>query len=97
MPKEILDDPSPNNSRDDFWDDIERQESESLRKVADHLEEKRIQELNKTKRSHINVCKRSLYVALLDIPADEWNDSDADIGMSLMQDPYIQSLLEKMK
>jgi len=97
MTKEILDDPSPNNSRDDFWDDIERKENESLRKVADHLEEKRIQKLNESKRSHINVCKRALYIALLDIPADEWDNSDADIGMSLMQDPYIQSLLEKMK
>ena len=97
MTKEILDDPSPNNSRDDFWDDIEAKENLSLMKIERMKEERRIKKLNESKRSHINVCKRSLYVALLDIPADEWDDSDADIGMSLMQDPYIQSLLEKMK
>lgn len=90
MPKEILDDPTPNNSRDDFWDNISKQEDASFRK----LEAMKIEKLNKEKISHLNVCKRALYVALLALARDDWSDSNANIGRALLGDPYIQSILD---
>jgi len=80
-----------NNSRDDFWDEIERQENATMEKIQQQ------KALKLAKVSHLNVCKRALYVALLNIPTGEWSDSDASITFELSKDPYIQSILERRK
>jgi hypothetical protein len=49
--------------------------------------------LSDSQRSHITKCKISLYVALLDIPVNEMNDWDAEIGYALASDPDIQAAL----
>ncbi len=47
--------------------------------------------------SHLNLCKRALYIAILGIPANQMSEGDADIGYALMQDPYIQKVLDGTK
>lgn len=41
MSKEVLDDPTPNNSYNDFWDKIKKLEEESLKKIIEHNERKK--------------------------------------------------------
>jgi len=45
-------------------------------------------------KSHLNVCKRALYLAIWRIPPNKMSTSDAEIGFALMKDPYIQNLLD---
>lgn len=48
-------------------------------------------------KSHLNTCKRSLYLALLQTPYEHISDSDADIMIILSNDPYIQNILDKAR
>jgi hypothetical protein len=47
--------------------------------------------------SHLNTCKRALYVALISKPVNAYTKSDVNLMSVLAEDPYIQTVLDKAR
>jgi hypothetical protein len=46
-------------------------------------------------KSHLNTCKKALYLAFLQLPYGHTSESEAEICFALSKDRYIQNLLNK--